>query len=53
MKKARVTVFQPADWLVYKWGRKRTKRMTLGMAYVATAASKAGHEVINIYNFSF
>jgi anaerobic magnesium-protoporphyrin IX monomethyl ester cyclase len=43
--RARVTVLQPADGLVYKWARKRTKRMPLGMAYVATAAAKAGHDV--------
>lgn len=43
--KARVSVLQPADGLVYKWARKRTKRMPLGMAYVATAAAKAGHDV--------
>ena len=45
MKRARVTVLQPADGLVYKWARKRTKRMSLGMAYVATAALKEGHDV--------
>ena len=43
--KARVTVLQPADGLVYKWSRKRTKRMTLGMAYIATAALRRGHDV--------
>tara|TARA_B100001964_G_scaffold241243_1_gene313100 strand:- start:101 stop:1627 length:1527 start_codon:yes stop_codon:yes gene_type:complete len=43
--KARVSILQPADGLVYKWSRKRTKRMPLGMAYIATAALRAGHEV--------
>ena len=43
--KARVTVLQPSDGLVYKWNRKRTKRMPLGMAYIATAALRKGHEV--------
>lgn len=43
--KARVTVLQPADGLVYKWARKRTKRIPLGMAYVATAALRQGHDV--------
>lgn len=42
---ARVSVLQPADGLVYKWARKRTKRMPLGMAYIATAAQRAGHDV--------
>ena len=43
--KARVSVLQPADGLVYKWNRKRTKRMPVGLAYIATAAQQQGHEV--------
>lgn len=43
--RARVTLLQPADGECYKWARKRTKRMPLGMAYIATAAQKAGHDV--------
>jgi len=42
---ARVTVLQPADGLVYKWSRKRTKRIPLGMAYIATAALRKGYDV--------
>ncbi len=33
----RISLMQPADGLVYKWGRTRTKRMPLGLAYVAAA----------------
>ena len=49
--RARITVLQPADGLVYKWTRNRTKRLAVGMAYVATAAAKKGHD-INIVDAS-
>ena len=43
--KANVSVLQPSDGLVYKWSRKRTKRMPVGLGYIATAAARAGHNV--------
>lgn len=42
---ARVTVLQPADGLVYKWARQRTKRMPVGLGYIATAAARKGCDV--------
>ena len=42
---ARVTLLQPSDGLCYKWARKRTKRMPLGLAYIAASLERAGHAV--------
>ncbi len=36
-EQTRISLVQPADGLVYKWARSRTKRMPLGLAYIAAA----------------
>ncbi len=41
----RVSLIQPSDGLCYKWARKRTKRMPLGLAYIAAALEQADHQV--------
>jgi anaerobic magnesium-protoporphyrin IX monomethyl ester cyclase len=42
---ARVSLIYPADGLCYKFARNRTRRMPLGLAYIAAAMEKANHEV--------
>ncbi|MDO8490030.1 MAG: radical SAM protein [bacterium] len=44
MTKARVGLGQPSDGLAY-WKGRATKRMPLGLAYIAAALARAGHEV--------
>jgi anaerobic magnesium-protoporphyrin IX monomethyl ester cyclase len=45
MASARISLIHPADGLVYKWERKRTKRMPLGLAYIAAALQRVGHDI--------
>ena len=42
---ARVTLVYPSDGLVYKYNRARTKRMPVGLGYIAAASLTAGHKV--------
>ena len=42
---ARITLIYPSDGLCYKFARNRTRRMPLGLAYIAAALEKAGHDV--------
>jgi anaerobic magnesium-protoporphyrin IX monomethyl ester cyclase len=42
---ARVSLIYPSDGLCYKFARNRTRRIPLGLAYIAAALEKAGHEV--------
>ena len=42
---ARVTLVQPSDGVCY-WEGRTTKRMPLGLAYIAASCVKAGHEVM-------
>ncbi len=44
-RKARISLVYPSDGLCYKFQRARTKRMPLGMAYIAAVLREAGHEV--------
>jgi anaerobic magnesium-protoporphyrin IX monomethyl ester cyclase len=45
MGRARLSLIYPSDGLCYKFARARTRRMPLGLAYVAAAAERAGHDV--------
>jgi len=42
---ARVSLVFPSDGLCYKFARNRTRRMPLGLSYIAAALEQAGHEV--------
>ena len=42
---ARISLVYPSDGLCYKYARARTRRMPLGLAYIAAAFEKAGHDV--------
>ena len=42
---ARITLVYPSDGLVYKYNRARTKRMPVGLGYIAAATIAAGHKV--------
>ncbi|MFZ4854800.1 MAG: B12-binding domain-containing radical SAM protein [Desulfuromonadaceae bacterium] len=43
--KSRICLIYPSDGLCYKFQRARTKRMPLGLAYIAASLIQAGHEV--------
>jgi radical SAM superfamily enzyme YgiQ (UPF0313 family) len=42
---ARISLVYPSDGLCYKFARYRTRRMPLGLAYIAATLEKVGHEV--------
>ena len=42
---ARISLVYPSDGLCYKFARNRTRRMPLGLAYVAAALEHAGHTI--------
>lgn len=42
---ARVTLAQPSDSLCYTWKARATKRMPLGLGYIAAALAKEEHDV--------
>jgi len=42
---ARISLIYPSDGLCYKFARNRTRRMPLGLAYIAAALEKAQHDV--------
>lgn len=42
---ARISLIYPADGLCYKFARNRTRRIPLGLAYIAAALEHAGHDI--------
>ena len=44
-QKARISLVQPSDGICY-WEGRTTKRMPLGLAYVAAACESAGHHIL-------
>jgi len=44
-KKAKISLVYPSDGLCYKFARARTRRMPVGLAYIAAALKIEGHEI--------